>query len=172
MLLSAAMIGLVVPGPVHNGQRRGGHHQMISQFFSNLRELSRINYEGLRGLPASLGHDAGAWALAGEVPVESNDGKYLVATFAGGCFWGTELHFQRLTGVIATCVGYTQGDESKPTYAEVCTGSTGHTEGLQLIYDPAEITYESLVEKLFETVDPTLRNRVGNDRGTQCVLPQ
>jgi len=144
---------------------------MIGNFFQNLQkslqELSRIDYDGLAGLPSSLGRDAGAWALEGEVPVSSNDGKYLVASFAGGCFWGTELHFQRLPGVIATCVGYTQGDDAKPTYAEVCTGTTGHTEGLQLLYDPAEIEYGALVEKLFSTIDPTLLNRVGNDRGTQ-----
>ena len=69
--------------------------------------------------------------------------------------------------MVATCVGYTQGPLAEPTYEQVCSGSTGHTEGLQLYFDPAVVTYELLVEKLLATVDPTALNRVGNDRGTQ-----
>ena len=88
-------------------------------------------------------------------------------TQAGGCFWGTELHFQRIPGVVHTAVGYTQGKVEKPSYAQVCTGTTGHTEGLQLTYDPAEVSFESLCDKLLSTVDATALNRVGNDRGTQ-----
>jgi len=84
-----------------------------------------------------------------------------------GCFWGTELHFQRVPGVIATCVGYTQGNVEKPTYNEVCSGSTGHTEGIQVIFDPKECKYTTLCETLLKTVDATLLNQVGNDRGTQ-----
>jgi len=72
-----------------------------------------------------------------------------------------------MPGVIATCVGYTQGDVEKPTYQQVCSGSTGHTEGVQLIFDPSLCTYEELCEKLLSTVDPTALNRVGNDWGTQ-----
>jgi hypothetical protein len=69
--------------------------------------FAKVNYAKLDGLEVnSLARDAGDWALAGEVPLTSKDGKYQVATFAGGCFWGTELHFQRMPGVIATCVGY------------------------------------------------------------------
>ena len=116
---------------------------------------------------SSLARDAGEWALAGVVPTQSKDGKYEVATFAGGCFWGTELHFQRLPGVIDTCVGYTHGSIEKPSYAQVCTGTTGHTEGLQITFDPTEISFERLCDKLLATVDATLLNRVGNDRGTQ-----
>ena len=62
------------------------------------------------------------------MPTVTKDGL-AVASFAGGCFWGTELHFQRLPGVVATCVGYTQGRTEKPSYKEVCGGTTGHTEG-------------------------------------------
>ena len=82
-------------------------------------------------------------------------------------FWGTELHFQRLPGVLSTCVGYTQGDVERPTYGEVCTGGTKHTEGIQLCFDPAVCSYEALCQKLLSTVDSTALNRVGNDRGTQ-----
>lgn len=98
---------------------------------------------------------------------EVEGAKYEVATFAGGCFWGTELHFQRLPGVIATCVGYTQGRTEKPSYGQVCSGTTGHTEGLQLLYDPAAVSYGELCDKLLSTVDSTAWNRVGNDIGTQ-----
>lgn len=152
-------------------QPRATSTRMIGSFFSNLRDgirkLQEIDYAGLEGLPGSFAREAGERALAGEVPVQSKDGKYDVATFAGGCFWGTELHFQRMPGVIATAVGYTQGEEDKPTYSDVCTGATGHTEGLQLIYDPKLVSYETLCRKLLSTINPTLRNRVGNDRGTQ-----
>ena len=75
-----------------------------------------------------------------------------------------------MPGVIATCVGYTQGSVTKPSYEQVCSGTTGHTEGIQLIFDPAVISYSQLCEKLLSTVDPTAKNRVGNDRGTQYPL--
>ena len=81
--------------------------------------------------------------------------------------WGTELHFQRIPGVVATCVGYTQGASEKPTYEQVCSGTTGHTEGIQLLYDADVISYDELCRKLLSTVDATMKNRVGNDRGTQ-----
>ena len=105
----------------------------------------------------SLASQAAAWALAGEVPLRSADGKYEVATFAGGCFWGTELHFQRLPGVIQTCVGYTQGRTERPSYAEVSSGLTGHTEALMLTYDPKLVSYEALCDKLLSTVDRCVR---------------
>jgi len=129
--------------------------------------IGKIDYAALDGRDVgSLAKEAGAWAAAGEVPTQSPDG-FEVATFAGGCFWGTELHFQRIPGVVATCVGYTQGGVPAPTYEQVCSGTTGHTEALQLLFDPSECSYESLCAKLLSTVDPTARNRVGNDRGTQ-----
>ena len=74
----------------------------------------------MEGLPGSYAREAGERALTGEVGALSKDGKYEVATLAGGCFWGTELHFQRIPGVVATCVGYTQGDVEAPTYEQVC----------------------------------------------------
>jgi len=100
------------------------------------------------------------------VRLNSKDG-YEIGTFAGGCFWGTELHFQRVEGVIATCVGYTQGRTDKPLYKEVCSGSSGHTEAVQVIFDPAICGYATLCETLFGTIDATLVDRVGNDVGTQ-----
>ena len=115
---------------------------------------------------AASDSQAGEWALKGEVPERSVDGLE-VATFAGGCFWGTELHFQRIAGVVTTCVGYTQGKDDMPTYQEICTGRTGHTEGIMLLFDPAKCSYQTLCEKLLSTVDPTLLNQVGSDYGTQ-----
>ncbi|KAL1523799.1 hypothetical protein AB1Y20_018722 [Prymnesium parvum] len=129
-------------------------------------ERTTFDYGTLRGLPESYGWEAAQNALAGRVVSQSAGGAAL-ATLAGGCFWGTELHFMRMPGVIATCVGYTQGALEHPTYSEVCTGTTGHTEACQVVYDPSVCSFESLCEKLFETIDPTVRNRVGNDQGTQ-----
>ena len=124
-----------------------------------------IDYGQLRG-GKSFGREAGEWALRGEVPTTSNDG-WEVATFAGGCFWGTELHFARVRGVKKTCVGYTQGASERPTYDEVCRGKSGHTEACQIAFDPVECSYSDLCELLFRTIDPTLRNRVNMDTGTQ-----
>jgi hypothetical protein len=131
--------------------------------------IGKTDYYGdLEGLDVgSLSSDAAEWALAGEVPTQSKDGSYAVATFAGGCFWGTELHYQRLPGVVATCVGYTQGRVEKPSYGQVCGGYTGHTEGIMLTYDPDVVSYGELCDLLFRTIDSTALNRVGNDIGTQ-----
>jgi peptide-methionine (S)-S-oxide reductase len=125
-----------------------------------------IDYGALRGLPRSFGQEAGEYALQGVVPEKSKDG-WCIATFAGGCFWGTELHFQRVPGVVSTCVGYTEGRLEKPTYQEVCSGRTGHTEACQIIYDPQKVDFTKLCKVLFRTIDPTLRDRVGNDYGSQ-----
>lgn len=133
------------------------------------KSFATVDYDSLDGLEAkSYGYEAGEAVLEGTVPALSKDGRYEVATFAGGCFWGTELHYQRIPGVIATCVGYTQGSTERPNYEQVCGGATGHTEATQLIYDPDVCSYESLCEKLLGTIpDLTALNRVGNDRGTQ-----
>lgn len=125
-----------------------------------------VDYAALRGRPQSFAQEAGAFALAGETPAKSTDG-YAIATFAGGCFWGTELHFQRVPGVIATCVGYTQGKSELPTYNQVCSGRSGHTEACQILYDPSEVSFGALCDKLLQTIDPTLRDQVGFDVGTQ-----
>ncbi|KAL7435011.1 hypothetical protein ACHAXM_004512 [Skeletonema potamos] len=103
---------------------------------------------------------------------EDNGGgesKYKVATFGLGCFWGGELAYQRLPGVVSTSVGYTQGEKVNPSYEEVCTGTTGHTEAIQVIYDPNVVTYRSLVHLAFNRLGDDIykHNQVGNDRGTQ-----
>jgi peptide-methionine (S)-S-oxide reductase len=90
-----------------------------------------------------------------------------IATFAGGCFWGLELAFQREPGVTHTSVGYTQGDVEAPSYQAVCGGSTGHSEAVQVYFDPKETNFERLLELFFERTDPTTKNRQGNDSGSQ-----
>jgi len=89
------------------------------------------------------------------------------ATFAAGCFWGVQLAFQRVPGVVSTMVGYTAGHKQHPTYNDVCSGSTGHTEGVQMLFNPAVVSYKELLMVLFDRMDPTTLNRQGNDRGTQ-----
>jgi peptide-methionine (S)-S-oxide reductase len=90
-----------------------------------------------------------------------------IATFANGCFWCTEAIFEQLDGVISAVSGYTGGHVENPTYKEVCTGTTGHAECLQITYDPSKITFDELLEVFWETHDPTTLNRQGNDVGPQ-----
>ncbi len=89
------------------------------------------------------------------------------ATFANGCFWCTEAIFQEVKGVEKVMSGYTDGHTKNPTYKEVCTGETGHAECLQIIYNPAIISFDELLEIFWKTHDPTTLNRQGNDVGTQ-----
>lgn len=89
------------------------------------------------------------------------------ATFGAGCFWCIEAVFQDLKGVSSVTSGYMGGKTKNPSYAEVCTGNTGHAEVAQIIYDPSVITFDELLEVFWQTHDPTTLNRQGNDRGTQ-----
>jgi peptide-methionine (S)-S-oxide reductase len=92
---------------------------------------------------------------------------YEVALFGLGCFWGAEEIFWRLPGVWSTSVGYAGGTTPNPSYEEVCSGMTGHTEAVRIVYDPAVVSYADLVRAFYEVHDPTQGMRQGNDMGTQ-----
>lgn len=92
---------------------------------------------------------------------------YEIAVFAGGCFWCTEAIFKRLKGVMSVTPGYSGGNVPNPTYDQVCSGSTGHAEAIKIEYDPAQISFETLLAVFFSTHDPTTLNRQGADTGTQ-----
>lgn len=89
------------------------------------------------------------------------------ATLAGGCFWCTESVFDELRGVESVVSGYSGGHKDSPTYQEVCTGTTGHAEVIQIEFDPAEIDFSDILRVLFTVHDPTTLNRQGGDIGTQ-----
>lgn len=92
---------------------------------------------------------------------------YMKATFAAGCFWGVEEMFRKIPGVVSTCVGYTGGRLENPTYKQVCSDRTGHAEAVQVVYDPAKVKYEQLLDIFWHGHNPTTRNRQGPDVGSQ-----
>lgn len=98
---------------------------------------------------------------------DQSNSKTDTGTFGTGCFWCTEAIFERLNGVIKVTSGYSGGVVPNPTYEEVSTGTTGHAECCQVVYDPSKISYDELLEVFWKTHDPTTLNRQGNDVGTQ-----
>ena len=96
-----------------------------------------------------------------------DDRNTAVATLAGGCFWCTEAVFAELAGVKRVVSGYTGGSTPNPTYEQICQGNTGHAEGVEVHFDPSEISYRELLEVFFATHDPTTVDRQGHDVGTQ-----
>lgn len=108
-------------------------------------------------LPTLLLLSAGSQVIAGEERV----------LFAAGCFWSVELAYQRVPGVLKTAVGYAGGTTPSPTYHAVTTGTTGHTETVEVVYDPQKVSFERLVDLFWQLHDPTSLNRQGGDVGTQ-----
>ncbi len=106
---------------------------------------------------------------AGSNPADKASGatKHQTAILAGGCFWGMEEILRKIPGVIGTSVGYSGGKVAKPTYQQVCTGRTGHAEAIQVVFDPATLSYEQLLGYFFRMHDPTTLNQQHNDIGTQ-----
>ena len=99
--------------------------------------------------------------------IELNAVKLDTATFATGCFWCAEAKFKELRGVASVTSGFSGGHTVNPTYEEVSTGTTGHAETVNIVFDPKQITYDELVEVFFTDHDPTQLNRQGNDVGTE-----
>ena len=105
----------------------------------------------------------GAPHVAAQAPAP----KTAVATFAGGCFWCMEPPFDKIPGVIATTAGYMGGKKRYPTYEEVSAGFTGHTEVVQVAYDPSKVRYEQLLEVFWRNIDPTVKDKQFCDEGSQ-----
>ena len=101
-------------------------------------------------------------SISGDSPIKTE-----TATFGTGCFWCTEAIFQQLKGVLRVLSGYSGGHVENPTYKQVCEGTTGHAEVIEIVYDPSVITYDELLEVFWYSHDPTTLNRQGNDVGTQ-----
>jgi peptide-methionine (S)-S-oxide reductase len=113
-------------------------------------------------IPVPERHAVLGTSLAGPYPEGAQ-----VAELALGCFWGAERKFWESEGVISTSVGYEGGYTRNPTYEEVCSGRTGHTETVRVVYDPSRVSYRDLLKTFWETHDPTQGMRQGNDVGTQ-----
>jgi peptide-methionine (S)-S-oxide reductase len=102
-----------------------------------------------------------------QTPSTNAPAKTETATLGGGCFWCAEAVFQRIPGVKSVTSGFAGGTVANPSYEQVCTGTTGHAEVIQLTFDPAVLSYDKLLEIFWEAHDPTTLNRQGNDTGTQ-----
>lgn len=100
-------------------------------------------------------------------PYAPDNPRLAVATFAGGCFWCVEAGYEKIPGVVEAVSGYAGGEEASPSYEQVSSGATGHTEAVQVYYDPGQITYEGLLQGLWRMMDPTDANGQFVDRGKQ-----
>jgi peptide-methionine (S)-S-oxide reductase len=116
------------------------------------------------GILLSLAIIAGATA---QPATQSAPPATALATFAGGCFWCTEADFDKVDGVVSTTSGYIGGMVVNPTYEQVVTGRTGHTEAVEIAFDPAKVTYEQLIEVFWRNHDPLAKDRQFCDRGNQ-----
>jgi methionine-S-sulfoxide reductase len=103
-----------------------------------------------------------------EMPAkEKMDSRVEKATFAGGCFWCMQPPFDKTPGVVSTTVGYTGGQKERPSYEEVCSGTTGHAEAIEVTYDPSKVGYSELLDVFWRNIDPTTPNRQFADVGNQ-----
>ena len=121
----------------------------------------------LAALAAILAFGTASAQTATPPPKSMAGPRIAVATFAGGCFWCMEPPFDKLDGVISTISGYTGGTVPGPTYEQVSAGRTGHTEAVQVTYDPSRIAYEKLLDVFWHNIDPTVKDRQFCDIGSQ-----
>ena len=122
--------------------------------------------EALPGRPTPIATAESHFVNDRPLTLDVPDGHEVVV-FGMGCFWGVERMFWKLDGVYLTMVGYAAGHTENPTYQEVCTGQTGHNEVVRVVYDPAVVSFETLLKTFWEGHDPTQGMRQGNDTGTQ-----
>lgn len=117
----------------------------------------------------SMGVGFAVWLAlgAGAEAQQSEPPKTAIATFAGGCFWCVEADFDKVPGVIRTTSGYTGGHTEEPSYEEVSRGGTGHAEAVQVVFDPAKVSYEKLLDAFWHNIDPLAKNGQFCDHGDQ-----
>lgn len=143
-------------GPADKGGKRYCMNS-ASMRFVPVADLEKSGYGKYAALFAKAGAAAGTASATGTE----------TAILAGGCFWGMEEILRKIPGVQKTTVGYTGGTTPNPTYHAVCTGETGHAEAIEVVFDPAKLSYEALLGYFFRMHDPTTLNRQHNDVGTQ-----
>src|SRR5436190_24036184 len=124
--------------------------------------LLRFEWIALAAIFSCSAVTAAAQAPSAAIP----PGK-AVATFAGGCFWCMEPPFDKIPGVVSTTSGYTGGMKRNPSYEEVSSGTTGHAEAVQIVYDPAKVSYQKLLDVFWHNIDPLVKDRQFCDRGDQ-----
>src|SRR5712691_6000352 len=132
---------------------------MHSRFYLGLAGIAVLGLVGLSILGSRLAGAAsprGGQVVPAPAPVPSDSQR--IATFAGGCFWSMQKAFDGVPGVISTTAGFAGGTKAKPSYEQVSDGGTGHAESVQLIYDPAKISYERLLDIYWHRIDPLTLN--------------
>ena len=129
--------------------------------------LKKQNMKAAAALLLSLSLTLCMASAQSKPPMNDSTNKTALATFGGGCYWCTEAIYQMISGVKSVASGFAGGTKENPTYEDVCTGTTGHAEVIQIEYDPSVVSYEQLLHTFWEAHDPTTLNRQGGDTGTQ-----